>query len=75
MYYTYVQDDVFLNVVMGYADMHTDMFGGVCRNVQPVHLFYKKRSISKGSNNINSDFVVVIHSMFDIFVYLQVLPG
>ena len=32
-------------------------------------------SISKGSNNINSDFVVVIHSMFDIFVYLQVLPG
>ena len=31
--------------------------------------------ISTGSNNINGDFVVVIHLMFDIFVYLQVLPG
>lgn len=32
-------------------------------------------SILKGSNNINSDFVVVIYLMFDIFVYLQVFFG
>lgn len=32
-------------------------------------------SISTDSNNIDGDFVVVIHLMFDIFVYLQVLPG
>ena len=35
---------IFFNVVMGYADMPTDMYGGVCRNVQPVYLFYEKRS-------------------------------